>query len=239
MMQLNRTKNRAQPDHQFHFVQPALLALALPAISQRASRLEEFQTRSGIVSKRTAGLVLEYLLGRGIGQASARGLYSFSKSDRVKLALLAIQNGNDIERISNCLSWQDFEAFASNLLKISGYVTECNLYFSKPSRMQIDVVGINRDSSLAIVIDCKHWKRNHLSSISLYARKQARRASDLLIHKKMISHAIPVVLTLHSMDIQFVDGIPLVPISKFNSFVRELPLYFDEIEVSTGKTKLD
>jgi hypothetical protein len=35
--------------------------------------------------------------------------------------------------------------------------------------MEIDVVGVN--NKLAIVADCKHWKRNNLSSLSSYARK--------------------------------------------------------------------
>jgi hypothetical protein len=33
------------------------------------------------------------------------------------------------------------------------------------------------------------------------------------------------------MDIRFVDGIPLVPVAKFNSFIKEVPLYLSEIKV--------
>jgi len=100
--------------------------------------------------------------------------------------------------------------------------------------MQIDVVGVNYNSQLAIVADCKHWKRNDLSSISAYARKQAERTSKLLVHRKRISHAIPIILALHAMDIRFVEGIPLVPVAKFNSFIEEVPLYLSEIKVISG-----
>ena len=222
---------------EYYFVHPALLAMAIPALSQ-AVTLEEFQRQSGIISKRTARCVLGYLLRRGIGRVSQYG-YSFSNADRMKLAILAIQSGNDVERISESLSWQDFEAFASNLLNLSGYMTECNLHFSKPSRMQIDVVGFNRKSRLAIVLDCKHWKRNHLSSISSYAIKQAQRASELLTHRRMISHAIPIILTLYPMDIRFADGVPLVPIAKFNSFIQDLQFYISEINVVYGTNTTD
>jgi hypothetical protein len=213
-----------------HFVQPVLLAMILPALSYKTRTVDEFQRHAGFVSKRTTKFVLEYLLRRGIGRLSRFG-YSFSTADRIKVALLAIQSGNDIEIVSNFLSWQDFEAFASALLNISGYATECNLRFSKPTRMQIDVLGFNHDSRLAIVIDCKHWKRNHLSAVSLYARKQHQRTSDLLIHRRMILRAVPVLLTFHPADIRVVDGIPVVPISKFSSFIQEIPFCLDgEIE---------
>jgi hypothetical protein len=216
---------------QSHFVQPVLLAMILPALSYKTRTLDEFQRNAGFASKRTTKFVLEYLLARGIGRLSRFG-YSFSTADRIKIALLAIQSGNDIEKVSNFLSWQDFEAFVSALLNISGYETECNLHFSKPTRMQIDVLGFNPGSRLGIVIDCKHWKRNHLSAISLYARKQAQRTSDLLNHRRMISCAVPTVLTLHSADIRVVDGIPVVPISKFSSYIQEIPFYLDD-EIET------
>lgn len=207
---------------------PALLAMAIPAISPKIT-LKEFQIKSGF-GKTTARGVLEFLVKRGIGQIS-RYSFSFSKVDKMKLAILALQSGNDIETISKSLSWQDFEAFISDLLKLSGYAAECNLHFSKPSRMQIDVVGVKYNSQLAIVADCKHWKRNDLSSISSYARKQAERTTKLLVHRRKISHAIPIILTLHAMDIRFVDGIALVPVAKFNSFIKEVPLYLSEIKV--------
>jgi len=115
---------------------------------------------------------------------------------------------------------------------LSGFISECNLNFSKPSRMQIDVVGINYESKLAIVVDCKHWKRNNLSSISSYARKQAQRTSVLLLQiRKKVSCAIPIMLTLYPMDIRLVDGVPVVPIVKFNSFIKDVPLYISKIKV--------
>jgi hypothetical protein len=112
-----------------HFLQPILLAMTLRALSYKTCTLDELQRNAGFVSKRATRLVLEYLLIRGIGSLSRLG-YSFSTSDRIKVALLSIQSGNDIERVANFLSWQDFEAFASSLLNISGYATECNLRFS-------------------------------------------------------------------------------------------------------------
>lgn len=202
--------------------------MAIPAISPNIT-LEEFQAKSGLI-KATARSVLEYLVKRGIGKISNHR-FSFSRADRMKVAMLALQRENDIETVSKYLTWQDFEAFASDLLNLAGYVSARDLRFSKPTRMQIDVLGINYNSQLAIVADCKHWKRNDLSSLSSCAKRQAERASRLLAHRRTISYAIPIILTLHAINIRFVDGIPLVPIFKFDSFVEELPLHLSEMKV--------
>jgi hypothetical protein len=216
-------------------VHPALLAMAIPAISPSEITLKEFQAKSSIISKATARDVLKYIVNNGIGIISSQDHYFFSKADRMKLAILALQSGYDIEKISKSISWKDFEALTSEILNLSSYITETNIRFSKPCRMEIDVVGVN--NKLAIVADCKHWKRNNLSSLSSYARKQVKRTKILFqrIRRKRrgkgISYAVPILLTLYSTDIRFIDGVPIVPISKFKSFIEDVPLYLQEIQV--------
>jgi len=215
-------------------VHPALLANALKALRPSLT-LKEFQASSGIRGKTAARDVLDYLIRNEIGQHS-HCKYSFSKSDRMRLAILALQNGNDLETISGALSWQDFEAFASSLLSLSGYLSECNIYLSKPHRMQIDVVGVNHKSRLAIVADCKHWEKSHLASMINHAREQAKRSLELLKCRRNISQAVPIVLTLYPMSLQFVEGVPIVPISKFDSFIQGLPLSLYQIRVLSLNT---
>ena len=220
--------------YRINFVYPALLAIALKALGPSLT-LSEFQASSGIRGETTARDVLDYLVRKGIGQYS-QSKYSFSKSDKMTLAILALQNGIDLETISRALSWQDFEAFASSLLNLAGYVSECNLYLSKPFRMQIDVIGVNHKSRLVVVVDCKHWRKCHLSSMLNHARKQARRSLELLKCRLNIFQAVPIVLTLYPMNIQFIEGIPIVPVSKFNSFIQELPVSLYEINVLSKNT---
>jgi hypothetical protein len=199
--------------------------------------LEEFQAKSGIGSRTTARDVLDYMTNYGIGTRTLRYRYTFTKADRMKLSLLALQKGCDIENISRSLSWKDFEALTSEILELNGYSTKTNVHFSKPRRMQIDVIGAN--NNLAIVADCKHWKRYSLSSISSYAEKQIRRTKILCRARKRIgyniSHAIPIILTLYSMDIKLIDGVPIVPISKFKSFIEDVSLYLSDIRVISAK----
>jgi hypothetical protein len=199
--------------------------------------LEEFQAKSGIGGRTTAKDVLNYMINYGIGTPTFRCRYIFTKADRMKLSLLSLQKGCDIENISRSLSWKDFEALTSEILVLNGYSTKTNVYFSKPRRMQIDVIGAN--NNLAIVADCKHWKRYSLSSISSYAEQQIRRTKILCSARRIrhnISHAIPIILTLYSMDVKLIDGVPIVPISKFKSFIEDVSLYLSDIRVVYTKS---
>ena len=212
-----------------------LLAKAVRAVSPQEITLEEFQYKSGIVSRTTAKDVLEYIVNNGIGSSTSnRSQYLFSKADKMKLAMLALQRGCDIESISKSVSWKDFEALASEILSLCGYLTRTNIRLSKPSRIEIDVIGVSQ--KLAIVADCKHWRRYSISSISSYAEKQAQRTKILFKAKGRtkqgyIARAIPIILTLYSMDVEFIDGVPIVPISKFKSFIEDVSVHLSEILV--------
>jgi hypothetical protein len=215
--------------------QPRLLHKALAGISGSEITLEEFQSASGIASRSVARDVLKFLASQGIG-TTAGDVIRFSDSDRLKAAVLAISLGCDVEQVSQALSWRDFERLASEILGAFGYRAQTCVRFVKP-RMEIDVLGIR--SGIAIVIDCKHWKRSNLSLISLYSKKQVRRAEVLLqktIHDRShaITCAVPMVLTLHLESARFVDGTPIVPVSQFRAFVERIDEFLLEIRTVTA-----
>ena len=204
-----------------------LLARAISGISPNTT-FDQFCSRSGIVSMTVAKDVLRFLNIHGIGSGNANAII-FSQQDRLKTAIIALNMGSDIESVSKKLSWKDFESLASEVLHLLGYVTETNVRFTKP-RTEIDVIGVH--SKFAIVADCKHWKRTSISVMTRYARKQVQRTARLLnIKKNKIASAVPIILTLHSESVQFIDKTPIVPISKFNSFVHDVQNYLPEIHV--------
>jgi hypothetical protein len=98
-----------------------LLARALSGISSETTA-EEFRIRTNILSKPIAENVLDFLNNNGIGTSSGSKIL-FSNADRLKIAILAIKMGCDIEQISKKLTWRDFEALTSKILKLSGYKT--------------------------------------------------------------------------------------------------------------------
>jgi hypothetical protein len=186
----------------------------------------QFQADSGIASASVAKRVIEFLSLNGIGSRSGDKM-SFSGADRLNAAMLALRMGCDVEQVSAHLSWKDFEQLASEALTSFGYRTRTNVRFTKP-RMEIDVVGVS--SGFAIAVDCKHWRRGNMSSISSYAKKQAARTERLARQEKIVQ-AVPVILTLHAESVKFVGGIPVVPVSQFGSFVRDVEGFLPEIYV--------
>ena len=169
--------------------------------------------------------VLHYLHLRGVGSISNE-VITFFPSDRLKTALMALQYGCDIERVS---TWRDFEAFTVEVLKRFGYKTHLSVRFRKP-RCEIDVIGI--DSRHAIVIDCKHWKRSDISSIYKYAKKQLIRTQHLLESKTTTTtSAMPALLTLHSEKVKFVNKVPVIPINALASFLCEFDWNCQEFHI--------
>jgi hypothetical protein len=204
---------------------PELLFKTLAAIEPETT-FKKFQAASGIASRSVARSVLDFLASNDIG-ITARGVIRFSGSDRLNAAMLALRMGCDIEQVSGHLSWKDFEKLASEVLASLGYRTQTNVRLAKP-RMEIDVVGVS--SGFAIAVDCKHWKRNNLSLIAGFSKKQAARAGRLLKHDNRISLVVPVIMTLHE-SVEFAGGVPIVPVHKFKSFVMDVKGFLPEIYV--------
>lgn len=210
---------------------PDLLCRALAGIEPETS-VDRFGKVSGIASRPMARGVLEFLVENNIG-GFCKGAVTFSGAARLEAASLALRMGCDVEQVSKHLSWKDFEKLASEVLASFGYSTRTNVRLTKP-RMEIDVVGVN-NSGFALVVDCKHWKRNNLSSISVHSRRQAARAERLVRRDpQRISQAVPAILTLHAESVRFVAGIPVVPISQFRSFVMDVQGHLPEIYVVAG-----
>jgi Restriction endonuclease len=208
-------------------VHPDLLVKALAAVEPRTT-LEKFCAVSGIASRSVAKSLLDFLASNNVGTIN-RNKIEFTGSDRLYAAMLALQKGCDIEQVSQHLSWKDFEKLASEILMSFGYRTRTNVQLTKP-RMEIDVVGVS--SAFAIAVDCKHWRRSSLSTMSVLSRKQAARAERLLKGDRSITMAVPVIMTLHAESVKVAGGVPVVPVYKFKTFVMDVKGFLPEIYVA-------
>lgn len=177
--------------------------------------VEEFQKLTKIPNHNLDELLC-YLKQNGIGYFSENHI-EFTISDKVKTAVLAISLGITIEECSRLLNWRDFEFFVYEILKNFGYKTKVNLHLTKP-HLQIDVIGEKQD--FALLIDCKHWKYDNISSLNVYAKKQKIRTNFFLKKNRKILFGIPVIVTLHS-KIKNAEGVHVVSIDKFSSFLNE------------------
>ena len=160
--------------------------------------------------------ILNNLLNNGIGTLKDN-FYFFEDGDKLKIAMILLENGFPLDEISVVLDWRDFEGLTAEILSSKNFAVIKNMMLTKP-RMEIDVVGIRL--GIAILIDCKHWKRYNSSSLTSAVKKQIERTKQY-VAKTEGSMAVPVIVTLYQDKIDFVDKVPIVPIFQFSSFIDE------------------
>ena len=93
--------------------------------------------------------------------------------------------------------------------------------------MEIDVIGIHL--GVAMLIDCKHWKRYSPSALSEAVRKQIERTKQY-VSKTQHAIAVPVIVTLYKDKLDFIDNVPIVPIFQFSSFVDDFYGNLDQMK---------
>ena len=136
--------------------------------------------------------------------------------DRLQTALFAINLGATVEDVSEYLTWKDFESLTGMILEEKDFDVTKNLILTKP-RMEIDLIG--RKFEIALLRDCKHWKTMSRSSLDEIVKKQIVRVKRFVSNETI--SALPVIVTLHQEEIQFIDNVPIVPIMKLSSFLDE------------------
>ena len=188
---------------------------ALPGIIPGGISIQDFSAITKTDSKESF-TILETFFKKGIG-TKQENRYYFEDSDRLKTAIMLIENGFPLDEIAIVLNWKDFEGLTAEILKEKNFAIIKNLILTKP-RMEIDVIGIRL--GVAMLIDCKHWKRNSTSALTETVRKQVERTKHY-ITKTPGAIAVPVIVTLYQDKIDFIDRVPIVPIFQFASFVDE------------------
>ncbi|MFQ5969750.1 MAG: hypothetical protein ACE5J2_04575 [Nitrososphaerales archaeon] len=205
----------------------SLMLKAIPVIKEGNISFDEFALITG-VGKKTSMELIGFLTKSEIGIVDSQSV-NFNALDKMRAAMLAIRMGVDIEDLSKILNWRDFEMLATNILDACGYVAYHGLRLKKP-RTEIDVVGIK--DVMALLLDCKHWKKSNPSALSKFALMQIDRAESFIeANKWNVRFAVPAILTLHLDSIIFANDVPVIPITKFRSFLNELAGHLNEIKV--------
>ena len=142
--------------------------------------------------------ILEELYKNGIGKKDG-DIFDFSSGDRLKTGLYAIKEGASIDEVSEHLGWKDFEGLVAEILEAKDFAAIRNMMLKKP-RMEIDVVGIK--SGIAMLIDCKHWKRSNTAAMREVVSKQVERTKHYVSQTEG-AMAIPVIVTLYQDQVDF------------------------------------
>ena len=161
-------------------------------------------------------IILEEFIKNDIGTKQDNAYY-FDDGDKLKVAVALLEKGCPIDEISTVLDWKDFEGLTGEILSSKNFAVIKNMILTKP-RMEIDVIGIRL--GIAILIDCKHWKRYSVSSLGTAVKKQIERTKHY-VEKTPGGMAVPVIVTLYQDKINFIENVPIVPIFQFSSFIDE------------------
>ena len=175
--------------------------------------------------KNTAEKILDMLTQNGIGQTIGN-LVNFEDGDKLKTALFAIKNGVPIEEVSRYIDWKDFEGLVAEILDSKHFDVLRNFRLTKPT-MEIDVVGVRL--GIALIIDCKHWKRLSHSALETIVVKQVERVKHYISNAKDVI-AAPVIVTLNQEETSFISKVPIVPILRLSSFIDEFYGSMEEIK---------
>ena len=200
------------------------MAIGLQGIIPGGVSVKDFSavTKMNSIDSKT---ILDEFVKNNIG-SKQDDFYYFESSDKLKIAIALLEKGLPIDEISVFLDWRDFEGLTAEILSSKDFAVIKNMMLTKP-RMEIDVVGIRL--GIAMLIDCKHWKRYSTSSLTSAVKKQIERTKKY-VEKTQGSIAVPVIVTLFQDKVDFIENVPIVPIFQFSSFVDEFYGNIDQMK---------
>ena len=200
------------------------MTIGLQGIIPGGVSVQDFSTVTKMNSS-DSKTILEEFIKNNIG-SKQDDFYYFESSDKLKIAIALLEKGFPIDEISVFLDWRDFEGLTAEILSSKDFAVIKNMMLTKP-RMEIDVVGIRL--GIAMLIDCKHWKRYNSSSLTNAVKKQIERTKKY-VEKTQGSIAVPVIVTLFQDKVDFIENVPIVPIFQFSSFVDEFYGNIDQMK---------
>jgi len=200
------------------------MIVGLPGIITGGISVEDFSavTTLNVVDSE---IILDEFIKNNIGTKQDNSYY-FEDGDKLKIAVALLEMGIPINEISVVLDWKDFEGLTATILASKDFAVIKNMMLTKP-RMEIDVIGIRL--GIAILIDCKHWKRYSVSSLTTVVKKQIERTKHY-VTKTQRAIAVPVIVTLYQDKVNFIENVPIVPIFQFSSFIDEFYGNLDQMK---------
>jgi hypothetical protein len=149
------------------------------------------------------------------------------------LSVKALELGADIENVTSLLHWKEFEGISALALERNNFLVRKNFRFTYlKKRNEIDIIGLKKP--IVLCIDCKHWRKEiNYSSLKNIVPNQIRRTKDLIKFLPNISTKlecvswefgifIPAILSLVSNRHKFYYSVPIIPILKFQDFLKQL-----------------
>ncbi len=161
-------------------------------------------------------------------------------SNRIKLALSAIERGIEPKSISKYLDWKEFEVEVARIFEEAGFIVQRNFRTNRPKRSETDVVALREDTIIAV--DCKHWdpassgkSRYNLASEAHFKRVVMMTKNDDFVSwvRRWINNKrvliIPMLITLSTRAGGINQWGVVVPISNLSYVIQNLDVFAREV----------
>jgi Holliday junction resolvase-like predicted endonuclease len=178
------------------------------------------------------------------------GIIEASPSQRLRMAVHALNLNADFEHVCGLLSWAEFEGIAAQAFEINGYRVIRNFRFKGlTKRWETDILAVMKP--VILCIDCKRWRHGWRGAATAKAvEAQVDRtmalAEALPIYKRKLNledwqtaQLTPLVLSLVQGPHRFQNDVPVVPILQLQNFINEFPLASDSLRHFSRKLKYD
>lgn len=165
-----------------------------------------------------------------------------NRNNRLQLAVEAVNNGMDWERICRKLGFREFEDITAEAFRANNFKVLSRFVFQHAARrFEIDVVG-QRDR-IIICADCKHWSRGMSAGQLIQAvKKQVERTQTLVKDTQICKNSfnvkdeseilfIPIIITLGNPKNRMIRKVPIVPILALRSFLAEFDLHLKSLTI--------
>jgi hypothetical protein len=177
------------------------------------------------------------------------GTFIVGREKRINLAMVAVESGMEISEVISLLTWKDFEGLIASILIENGF--SCIESYRRKGNaiekgMEIDVIGIR--GRVVLSVDAKMWgvRGGKSTALRTAAAKQKERTMKLVSQSEHLSKKIrleiqrdyeffPILATWLVEEVELFEGVPVVPIFKFNSFILDFETFRDLIVSFPGR----
>jgi Holliday junction resolvase-like predicted endonuclease len=165
---------------------------------------------------------------------------SVSVDQRIEMAVTAIKNGADFEKVSKSLGWLEFEELVARVFRENGYNTMSRYRFkAQGRRWEIDVLATSYP--YIVCAECKHYTsgmgnstaRNiieiHIEKTEVLSKHIGEVAKKIGVSDWKNAVLVPITLTLSPTKMNIYRRMPSVSVFMLPSFLDEFSGYLERI----------
>ena len=131
-----------------------------------------------------------------------------------------------LETVSEQVIWQHFERLTGFIFGKNDFIVKVNTVKTcNKKRRQYDVIA--RKDGRTFLVECKKWAGNRYRLSALKAAILQHKERTDFYEQVTGEDAIPVLVTLIEEAVLVHEGVPIVPVTRLNAFIRELDRHTD------------